>query len=154
MKCPACSNSLHTREATTFLVDICCDGCGGIWLDQGELVKCDEVNEPFPAELLRVIKNSNVVIDRNKQRKCPKCSDSQLGRIVVDPEIRFEIDQCSVCNGCWLDIGELEFIRNRNKESSDLDQRLRNYDQQITGALKDPIRAKRVRAVLELIFKS
>src|SRR5262245_18808500 len=38
MFCPRCQNTLRERERNNVILDIC-PGCGGIWLDRGELEK-------------------------------------------------------------------------------------------------------------------
>ena len=154
MKCPACSNELHEYKAGSYNVDICRDGCSGIWFDKDELVKCDEHNEPFPNELLRVRKQANVVIDWNKARKCPSCTDATLTKVVLDPEIRFEIDKCPKCEGNWLDIGELENIRRRQKEDSELDARLKSYEAQAEKHLKDLDKSFKISGLLRLILNA
>ena len=36
MKCPACGNTLHEMNAGSVTVDVCTEGCGGIWFDRNE----------------------------------------------------------------------------------------------------------------------
>ena len=38
MFCPSCQNTLRERERNNVLLDVC-PGCGGVWLDRGELEK-------------------------------------------------------------------------------------------------------------------
>jgi Zn-finger nucleic acid-binding protein len=38
MFCPSCQNTLRERERNGVMLDIC-PGCGGVWLDRGELEK-------------------------------------------------------------------------------------------------------------------
>jgi Zn-finger nucleic acid-binding protein len=38
MTCPKCNGNLRTKEREGVEIDIC-EGCGGIWLDKGELEK-------------------------------------------------------------------------------------------------------------------
>ena len=38
MFCPSCQNTLRERERDGVLLDVC-PGCGGVWLDRGELEK-------------------------------------------------------------------------------------------------------------------
>src|SRR5687768_10642519 len=38
MFCPSCQNTLRERERDGVMLDIC-PGCGGVWLDRGELEK-------------------------------------------------------------------------------------------------------------------
>ena len=51
MECPACHRVLRSRRIGEIVVDVCHDGCGGIWFDQGELSKFDEPSE-FQGEAL------------------------------------------------------------------------------------------------------
>ena len=52
MKCPACSNRLQEMTVAGVTVDICKDGCGGIWFDNFEMKKFDEPHEPACLALL------------------------------------------------------------------------------------------------------
>ncbi len=45
MKCPACSSPLTERTAGALTVDICDQGCGGIFFDRFELESVDDANE-------------------------------------------------------------------------------------------------------------
>ena len=38
MFCPSCQNTLRERQRNDVMLDIC-PGCGGVWLDRGELEK-------------------------------------------------------------------------------------------------------------------
>jgi Zn-finger nucleic acid-binding protein len=38
MFCPSCQNTLRERRRDEVMLDIC-PGCGGVWLDRGELEK-------------------------------------------------------------------------------------------------------------------
>jgi Zn-finger nucleic acid-binding protein len=38
MFCPSCQNTLRERERDGVMLDVC-PGCGGVWLDRGELEK-------------------------------------------------------------------------------------------------------------------
>lgn len=154
MKCPVCSRGLVEYSAGSFTVEICRDGCSGIWFDKAELEKCDQHHEPFPTDLLRLRKNASVVIDRNKERDCPRCSSNQvLERILLDPETRFEIDRCPRCEGNWLDIGELDRMRRISQENSDIETRIANFERKVAEQLKDADARHRVGAFLRLIMR-
>ena len=153
MKCPACSHNLAPHPAGPFQVDICREGCGGIWFDKAEFEKCDQHHEPFPAELLRVRKHAAVAIDRNKKRSCPKCSGQTLVRVVLDPETRFEIDSCPGCQGHWLDIGELARIREQDKTDTDMNQRIAAFQKKVQDQIAKTGDPARFKAFVQLLWK-
>ena len=39
LTCPACDNTLTQIKVSNIVVDICQNGCGGIWFDKNELKK-------------------------------------------------------------------------------------------------------------------
>lgn len=153
MKCPVCDNNLVEYATKNFAVDICRDGCAGIWLDKGELEKCNDYHEEFSAELLRVKKNADVAIDRNKARLCPKCVTVTMAHTAIDPERNFEIDTCPQCQGHWLDIGELGKIRLDSKENDELRSRMRIFEAKLQADLNDPEKSQKVAAFVRLLFK-
>jgi Zn-finger nucleic acid-binding protein len=154
MKCPVCSNPLVAYDSGSFHVDICRDGCSGIWLDASELERIDESHEPFPKELLKIRKIANVVIDRNKVRICPKCPENvSMHRVVVDPEIRFELDECPQCKGDWLDIGELGNLRDKHEFESQLSLRLKAQQEKIERQIESIDAQFRVNKVASLFKK-
>ncbi len=156
MKCPVCNNELQEFNAGAITVDICCDGCSGIWFDSDEFEKCDQDTEPFPAELLRMQKSPNVVIDRSKARHCPKCSETgsspTLSRVVVNPETRFELDSCPQCSGVWLDVGELEHIRNLDADNSARKEKLVAYEESVLKSVADAKVKFGVKALLKKLL--
>lgn len=153
MKCPACNKDLVEYTAGIFNVDICRDGCSGIWFDKGELEKCDQYNEPFPEDLLRVNKSPAVLIDRSKTRRCPGCGNPTMQRVLLDPETRFELDRCSSCFGHWLDNGELERMRKVSKADSELQARLLAFGKRVAEQLKKPGERERVAGFLKVLFR-
>jgi Zn-finger nucleic acid-binding protein len=153
MKCPVCSKALVEYKAGAFNVDICRDGCSGIWFDKSEIEKCDEHSEPFPTELLRVNKSPNVVIDRSKAHNCPKCESQVMTRIVLDPEKRFEIDRCPKCEGHWLDNGELERMRKVSQASANSSAQLAAYNKRVNEQLDDVDARFRVGSFIKSLLK-
>lgn len=152
MNCPVCSNSLTEREAHGFHVDVCADGCAGIWFDCAELDKCDTHRDKFPDELLRVKSNADVVIDRSRPRNCPKCSSSVMERLYFKADNSFEIDRCNSCDGHWLDIGELEYLRNHSKTRDIVKIELAEFNERARTNL-GTTESKRLDAIYRLIFR-
>jgi len=120
MKCPACNNDLTEKSVKDIKVDICENGCGGIWFDQLELKKVDEPHEAAGENLLDVKVNSGIKVDHSKRRNCPKCEDSPvLMRHYFTPKREVEIDECPKCAGIWMDVGELSHIRKQYNSEED-----------------------------------
>ena len=55
MKCPVCSKEM-VQENFGVNVDVCENGCKGIWFDQGELRRLDENNEGLGAALEQALR--------------------------------------------------------------------------------------------------
>ena len=117
MICPACGNQLTEMEANGIMIDVCKDGCGGIWFDNREIKKLDEKHEGISDDILLI--EPKVKVDLNKKRKCPKCKDVTMMQHFFSPKREVMIDECGVCGGIWLDAGELKTIRNQFSTESE-----------------------------------
>ena len=106
MDCPVCENAMITLELADVEIDHC-TGCGGIWLDAGELELL-----LGQAETAKQLLNS-FQIDTDpteRPRKCPIC-DKKMQKVIVGPsKPRLLVDKCSRGDGLWLDRGELQDI--------------------------------------------
>jgi len=111
MDCPACRNAMITLELAGVEIDHCL-GCGGIWLDAGELELL--MNESAKARRLL----DSFQEDRSageKPRKCPIC-DKKMAKIVVGTATPpLLIDKCRRGDGLWFDRGELEDVLSRGQ---------------------------------------
>jgi len=74
MECPACGRQLRQMNVGDIVVDVCENGCGGVWFDNFELEKVDEQHEAAGEALLDIERDKNVKVDRSKTKTCPKCS--------------------------------------------------------------------------------
>ncbi|MFH0702105.1 MAG: zf-TFIIB domain-containing protein [bacterium] len=110
--CPACGNKLSKIKIEDIIVDVCENGCGGIWFDRGELKKVNEKHKSAGESLLNIQKNECIIIDTSIKRKCPICKDIIMKKHFSSIKRTVEIDECCQCGGIWLDYGELEKIRN------------------------------------------
>jgi uncharacterized protein len=149
MKCPACSSELSGVSAGAIQLEVCSHSCGGVWFDAGELEKLDEREECAGKDVLRPMRNQNVVVDRTKPRQCPKCESTTLTKQMHDSQYQIEIDSCPKCSGIWLDLGELEALRSHN---SDHNSRQKVIDQYATRAATGSLVPAKVKAVLRLLF--
>ena len=112
MECPACHRTLTSMSAGGVELDVCRDGCGGIWFDAFELRKLDEPNENAGDELLGLARTTATKVDQTVPYDCPKCADHVvMMRHFFSAKRGVTVDECPECGGVWLDIGELRQIR-------------------------------------------
>ncbi len=110
MKCPACANQLTIKTVTGVNLDVCDNGCGGIWFDDYEFKKFDEQLEPDAETVLNLTVKQRAS-DKAAQYNCPKCLTIVMMRRFTSVKKTLTIDQCAQCAGIWLDAGELQAIR-------------------------------------------
>jgi len=135
MNCPRCTvpakeNSPYRDGAAGLLrhAELCreahksgieierCEGCGGVWLDPGELEKIQRwAREREGASRARSIDDAvqrAYARAREPEREpviCPSCGDDMFerewgfGSMVM-------VDVCIGCRGVWLDVDELESL--------------------------------------------
>ena len=116
MKCPACYNNLSEVQAGNLRVDVCHQGCGGIWFDAFELQRADESADSAGEALLEIRRDESVQVDPSRKRECPRCQGIKLHRHFFSARRRVQVDQCPNCGGYWLDAGELALIREEKAE--------------------------------------
>ena len=113
--CPACGcemKKIYNSEAK-INIDICTEGCGGIFFDNRELNKFDETHERID-EILESVKDREFrKVDESETRICPICNVPmvKMGAGVSG----VEIDVCNVCGAKFLDNKELQEIRSGEK---------------------------------------
>jgi uncharacterized protein len=117
MKCPACFNPLKSVLVGSVTVDVCEDGCGGIWFDAFELQKIDAAGAGMEDFLVNIRRDPAVHPDLQRKRECPRCDGIKLKRRFFSPRRLVEIDECPGCAGYWLDAGELEKVRDEMEET-------------------------------------
>lgn len=89
-----------------------CVGCGGIWLDAGELELLMDDREKA-SQLLASFREDPSVAE--KPRRCPIC-DKKMAKIVVgQAKPPLLIDKCRRGDGLWFDRGELQDILDRGQ---------------------------------------
>lgn len=111
MECPACHHTLASEEVGGVSVDVCKEGCGGIWFSWMELQRFDEPKEAAGEELLDIRRAEGVVVDPGPLH-CPQCTEHiELKRHFFSVKRDVTVDECPACGGYWLDPGELRTIR-------------------------------------------
>jgi Zn-finger nucleic acid-binding protein len=105
MDCPVCYKPMIAMELDEVELDHCL-GCGGVWLDAGELQL-----------LLGDLANASALLDSfhsepsaEKSRKCPICR-KRMEQVHLSCEKEpILIDRCRRRHGLWFDKGELPRI--------------------------------------------
>ena len=110
MNCPACGAQLIAFGVEGLVVDVCRDGCGGIWFDNFELDKVDDAHEKLGEKLIAAEFKPGTPVLRDK-RPCPRCTGITMLQHGFSPEKPVIIDECPACGGVWLDGGELADVR-------------------------------------------
>lgn len=110
--CPACGEFMKKVfiPEHNIWVDICTDGCGGIWFDNREDLKFDEQNENIDLILEELKGKEFKPVDTTKDRYCPVCA-VKLVKNFCSAKHQIEIDECYSCGGKFMDRGELEGMR-------------------------------------------
>jgi len=109
--CPACQTVMQRENFGIAFVDVCGDGCRGIWFDGGELARLDHERKgagPALREALKAAATEAV----ERPIRCPRC-DVEMDTLAYELHQEVEIDSCPDCAGVFLDAGELAAIRSR-----------------------------------------
>ena len=137
--CPACGKEMkkvYMKEQGIYL-DVCLDGCGGIYFDNREYKKFDEKHEDisplleaFEGKTFKKVSESDTII-------CPICHQEMVKHI-ASAKYEIQIDDCYSCGGIFLDHSELDRIRseyvNEQHRSADVLQKL---DESIGSYLRE-----------------
>lgn len=106
MNCPTCKQAMIVLELEQVEVDHCA-GCGGIWLDGGEL----ELLLENAVEAHLLLQSFTSARTPEKKRKCPICHRKMdkinAGHAAKDAVL---LDRCPHNHGLWLDRGELQRV--------------------------------------------
>lgn len=110
--CPACQTIMKKFfiDELNLNIDICVDGCGGIFFDNREFKHFDEQHENMQ-KIIEALENKTFVVPEEKgQRKCPACNALMVKNYSsIKKEI--QVDDCYSCGGKFLDNTELQKIR-------------------------------------------
>lgn len=115
MKCPRCNSILQSVEYDGQTVEACPD-CKGEWLAAGELqIIAEHHDEVFTPEEIASLDAVNKEIftaekDDQDELNCPACEIVQMEHFNYADTSGIVLHKCTVCNGIWMDKGELEKI--------------------------------------------
>lgn len=106
--CPACGCAMKKifLEKQNFYVDICLDGCGGIFLDNREFKKIDESIEDIEP-IIEALKDKEfkkpTILTK---RICPVCGHNMVTNSLTHTQSVIA-EECYTCGGKFFDSGEL-----------------------------------------------
>jgi Zn-finger nucleic acid-binding protein len=110
MNCPICGKEMIEEECKNIKIDICKEGCKGMWFDWSELSKFDEKNEKVSEALEEALNYPRASDDNRGPIKCPKCGINMHAHRYQSSK-GVMVDECYTCGGFFLDSGELKVIR-------------------------------------------
>lgn len=123
--CPACGEvmkKVYSKNDSVFL-DICVDGCGGIWFDNQEFEKFDEQHEDIDF-ILSKLEDKHFKPVADAKRWCPVCAIPMV-KTYASTRKEVVIDECYNCGGRFLDNDELVSIRAQFQTASQADNEAR-----------------------------
>ena len=112
LKCPACGKEMEKVfiPSVGFSLDICTQGCGGIYFDNREFKHFDEKDEDISAIIEKLENKTFEKVHTDSDRFCPNCGAKMVkNHSSVKQDI--EVDECYNCGGKFLDNDELVKIR-------------------------------------------
>jgi Zn-finger nucleic acid-binding protein len=84
-----------------------CVGCGGTWLDAGELEQIGEIAGIAPGQITAALAAAGK--GQRGQRRCPRCG-RKMHLVTLGTDEPVTVDQCPIGHGLWLDAGELRAV--------------------------------------------
>ena len=120
LNCPACGTPMKKvfLEKQGFIIDVCLDGCGGIWFDNRELPKVDERTEDISDLTAAYNGKTFHRVEREQDRDCPVCHKKMV-KNCASAKQEITIDECYQCGGKFFDYNELEILRNQYESDED-----------------------------------
>lgn len=110
--CPACGKQMEKvyMKDQNMNLDVCLNGCGGIFFDNREFKKTDENAEDI-TPLIDALKNKEFnKVTSTEKRFCSTCG-SPMVKNFASAKHQIEVDECYNCGSKFLDYDELKKIR-------------------------------------------
>ena len=110
--CPACGHDMRKVFITSrgINLDICTEGCGGIFFDNREFKMFDNPEEDIEDIINAAENNDFNSVDDTQERFCPACGVKMVKNF-ANRQQDVQIDECYSCGGKFLDHGELTKLR-------------------------------------------
>ena len=120
IKCPACDREMRKiyMPEQNINIDVCVDGCGGIYFDNREFKHFDEKHENIDKITDALEGKTFIEVDETKTRICPVCGQNMVKNF-SSCRHEIEIDECYFCGGKFLDNKELVKFRAEYETEAD-----------------------------------
>jgi len=126
MHCPACESKLNEVDLCGLRVDLCQNGCGGIWFDRFELNQTSKIHAELIQSLFKASTSKHTERIKTKKRQCPK-DKTIMQQHFYSIKKEVEVDTCPCCAGIWLDHNELESIQNQYANMSEKEEEANRF---------------------------
>ncbi len=120
INCPACGKEMVKifMPEQNINLDVCVNGCGGIYFDNREFQQFDEKHENIDALVEAVKGKIFTLVDDSQTRMCPVCG-AKMVKNYSSIKKDVQLDECYSCGGKFLDHGELIKIRSEYETEAD-----------------------------------
>jgi len=158
LTCPACGKEMEKVfiPSEGINLDICTQGCGGIYFDNREFNSFDEKHEDISTILDNLKGKEFQPVDTETERFCPNCG-AKMVKNHSSIHKTIEIDECYSCGGKFLDNNELVKVReeydNEEQKSDDVMRYLyRHAGQELAQIDQKYADSKTNRTLLQKLF--
>jgi len=158
LNCPACGKEMEKVfiPSQGINIDICTNGCGGIYFDNREFDKFDEQDENISGILEKISGKTFEKTDTTQERICPGCG-AKMVKNHSSIKQTIEVDDCYSCGGKFLDNDELQKIRaeyeNNEQRSGDVLKYVYSHiGSELKEADKKSLKAKMNRDLAQRLF--
>jgi hypothetical protein len=134
LKCPACGKEMEKVYIPSqgINLDVCTNGCGGIYFDNREFKYFDEQNEDISIILEKLKDKTFTKVSDKDTRFCPNCGAKMIKNHSSIKQT-IEVDDCYTCGGKFLDNGELVKIRQEYENNNERDKDILDFVYQSIG---------------------
>lgn len=114
--CPACGRKMAKIYISDleFCIDICTEGCGGLFFDNRELQNIIDSEEVLNKIIHYLDNESFKKVNGSDERICPLCKTPM---VKIGHNSTVVIDVCNSCGAKFLDNDELQKIKSIKKGS-------------------------------------
>ena len=111
MNYPSCENHLVHLIIAEIQFYVCDLGCRSLWFNRIVIKKLSELPDNVGQGLLITRCAQDVRSFRDVEHICPQFETTLLFRYFFSKAHDLEVDQCSKCDGLWIDFGRKNIFR-------------------------------------------